>query len=112
MRIPECCLKFVILHLMSVQGFVIFEYMTGPKGNLQCDLSLALKVHGGAVGYSSQDISLVLPGGLDRRPDVAFWAVRPTREQRSHRILPAPCALLPICGLRFVISQNISVYLH
>ena len=80
------------------------EYMTGPKGNLQCDLSLALKVHGGVVGCSAQDISLVLPGGLDRRPDVAFWAVRPTQAQRDQpdspgSLCPPPNLWVEVCDL-------------
>ena len=69
---------------MSVQGFVIIEYMTGPKGGVQGLLMAALYVHGSAAGYSAQDFSLVLqPGNLKRRPDVAFWAVRPPDNQLS-----------------------------
>lgn len=64
-----------------MQGFVIIEYMTGPKGKLQARLEIALDNHAGAAGYSAPDFSLVLPGGLKRRPDVAFWAVRPTDAQ-------------------------------
>ena len=73
---------------MSVQGFVIIEYMTGPKGKVQSRLEVALDTFGGAAGYSAQDFRLVLPGGLERRPDVAFWAVRPTQAQRSHPATP------------------------
>ena len=69
---------------MSEKDFVIIECMTGPKGKLQARLEVALDTHGGAVGYSAQDFSLVLqPGNLKRRPDVAFWAVRPPDNQLS-----------------------------
>jgi hypothetical protein len=58
--------------------------MTVPKAGLQAELRQALKVHAGSNGLAGQDVSLVLPGGLNRRPDVAFWAVRPSQAQRSH----------------------------
>ena len=107
MRLPE---GLFVMHptpmLILAQGFVIIEYMTGPKSKLQSRLEAALDNHGGAVGYAAQDFSLVI-GGLKRRPDVAFWAVRPTDAQ-----LDEPEKLLcPPPNLWIEVSTRIPSYI-
>ena len=76
---------------IPLQGLIIIECMVARKGRLQIRLGTALDHHAAGVGYVEADFSLVLPGNLARRPDIAFWAVKPTDAQIDRpKVNPCP----------------------